>query len=330
MIKYQEKQMVAISLMIEGQNGLTWPRWKKLVAEAEQLGFAGMFRSDHFTNAKPPDIDSLEMIVSLTYLADHTQRLHFGPLVAPVSFRNPMLLARQAAALDDLSNGRMILGLGAGWQDREHTLFGYDLGDVPTRMSRLEEALEVVTRLLNSDDPVTFEGRFFQLRGATLLPRPQRRGGPEILIGGSGVKRTLPLVVRYATQWNAAYLAPDAFKGRVATLDAMLQAAGRKPSDVKKSVMLTLYSGRTMEEVDARLSMRTSDPKLANMPLDAVIEYLSTNGSAIVGTPDQMVQQIQTYASAGVDELMLQWFDLDDIEGLRSFAESVLPRLSNS
>ena len=316
--------MVAISLMIEGQNGLTWPRWKKLVAEAEQLGFAGMFRSDHFTNARPPDIDSLEMIVSLTYLADHSQRLHFGPLVAPVSFRNPMLLARQAAALDDLSNGRMILGLGAGWQEREHSLFGYDLGDVPTRMSRLEEALEVITRLLNSDEPVTFEGRFFQLRGATLLPRPQRRGGPEILIGGSGVKRTLPLVVRYATQWNAAYLAPDAFRERAATLDTMLQAAGRKPSDVKKSVMLTLFSGRTMEEVDARLSMRHNDPKLANMPLDAVIEYLSTHGNAIVGTPEQMVQQIQTYASAGVDELMLQWFDLDDIEGLRSFAESVL------
>ncbi|HCI79284.1 MAG TPA: LLM class F420-dependent oxidoreductase, partial [Ktedonobacter sp.] len=221
--------MVAISLMIEGQNGLTWPRWKKLVAEAEQLGFAGLFRSDHFTNAKPPDMDSLEMIVSLTYLADHSQRLHFGPLVAPVSFRNPMLLARQAAALDDLSNGRMILGLGAGWQEREHTLFGYDLGDTRTKMSRLQEALEVITRLLNSDEPVTFEGHYYQLRGATLLPRPQRRGGPEILIGGGGVKWSLPLVVRYATQWNVAYLAPDAFRERAATLDKMLQAAGRKP-----------------------------------------------------------------------------------------------------
>ena len=322
--------MVAISLMIEGQNGLTWPRWKKLVAEAEQLGFAGLFRSDHFTNAKPPDMDSLEMIVSLTYLADHSQRLHFGPLVAPVSFRNPMLLARQAAALDDLSNGRMILGLGAGWQEREHTLFGYDLGDTRTKMSRLQEALEVITRLLNSDEPVTFEGHYYQLRGATLLPRPQRRGGPEILIGGGGVKWSLPLVVRYATQWNVAYLAPDAFRERAATLDKMLQAAGRKPSDVKKSVMLTLYSGQTMEEVDARLNMRHNDPELADKPLDAVIEHLSTTGSAIVGTPDQMVQQIQAYGNAGAAELMLQWFDLDDIEGLRSFAQSVLPRLANS
>src|SRR5438552_17648335 len=158
--------MVAISIMIEGQNGLTWPHWKRLVAEVERLGFAGLFRSDHFTNAGPPDKDSLEMVVSLTYLADHTQRIHFGPMVAPLSIRNPTLLARQAAALDDLSGGRMILGLGAGWQEREHTLFGHELGDVPTRMARLEEGLEVITRLLRSDEPVTYEGQFYQLRGA--------------------------------------------------------------------------------------------------------------------------------------------------------------------
>jgi alkanesulfonate monooxygenase SsuD/methylene tetrahydromethanopterin reductase-like flavin-dependent oxidoreductase (luciferase family) len=131
-----------ISLMIEGQMGLTWPRWQRIIAEAEDLGFAGVFRSDHFINPNPPDSESLEMIVSLTYLASHTTRVHFGPLVAPLSFRNPMLLARQAAALDDLSGGRMILGLGAGWQEREHEAFGFELGDVPTRIRRLSEGLE--------------------------------------------------------------------------------------------------------------------------------------------------------------------------------------------
>src|SRR5947207_15501251 len=173
--------------MIEGQNGLIGPYWKRLVSEVEDLGFAGMFRSDHFTNARPPDKDSLEMIVSLTYLADHTQHIHFGPLVAPLSVRNPSLLARQAAALDDLSNGRMILGLGAGWQEREHHLFGFDLGAIPTRMSRFEEGLEVITLLLKSNEPVTCEGRFCQSRGAILLPRPQRPGEPPILIAGNGV-----------------------------------------------------------------------------------------------------------------------------------------------
>src|SRR6202163_3416092 len=100
--------MVSLSIQIEGQDGLTWSRWKRLVDEVETLGFAGLYRSDHFTNARPPDKASLETIVSLTYLADHSKRIHFGPLVAPLTIRHPAMLARQAAAIDDLSDGRMI------------------------------------------------------------------------------------------------------------------------------------------------------------------------------------------------------------------------------
>lgn len=186
----------------------------------------------------------------------------------------------------------MILGIGAGWQEREHTLFGHELGDIPTRMARLEEGLEVVTRLLHSDEPVTFEGKFFQLRGATLLPRPQRRGGPEILIGGNGVKRTLPLVARYASIWNATFLSPDEFRARSAILDGLLQAAGRKPSDVKRTMM-----------------------------------HSATFGSDTLQAPDVLIQRIKAYEEAGIEELMLQWFDTDDMNGLRAFAESVLPAL---
>lgn len=284
--------MVALSIMIEGQDGLTWPRWKRLVAEVESLGFAGVFRSDHFTNANPPDKDSLEMIVSLAYLADHTERIHFGPLVAPISFRHPTLLVRQAAALDDLSNGRMILGLGAGWQEREHTLFGHELGDIPTRMARFEESLEVVTRLLNSDEPVTFEGKFFQLRGATLLPRPQRKGGPQILIGGNGVKRTLPLVARYASIWNGVFLSPEAFKEHSTILDGLLQQAGRRPGDVKRTMM-----------------------------------HSATFGSDSMPAPDVLISTIKAYEEAGAEELMLQWFDTENIDGLRRFAEHVLHKV---
>ena len=318
--------MVALSIMIEGQNGLTWPRWKELVREVEDLGFAGLFRSDHFTNARPPDKDSLEMIVSLTYLADHSRRLHFGPMVAPFSTRNPMQLVRQAAALDDLSNGRMMLGLGAGWQEREHRLFGFDLGDMRTRMNRFEEGLEVVTRLLKSDEPVTYEGQFYQLREATLLPRPQRPGGPRILIGGSGPKRTLPLVARYADIWNAVMLSPDEFRERSSLLDKLLIEAGRQPGDVRRTMMHGINFGRDKAELDRRLRWRTNVPELANLSLDEAIDTLAKQHE-IVGTPDKVLQQIQTYANAGVEELMLQWFDLDDIDGLRAFARSVLPRL---
>lgn len=316
--------MVAISIQIEGQNGLTWPYWKKFVKEVEDLGFAGLFRSDHFTNARPPDKDSLEMIVSLAYLADHTHHIHFGPLVAPISFRHPTLLARQAAALDDLSNGRMILGLGAGWQEREHHLFGHDLGDVPTRMVRFEEGLEVITRLLSSDEPVTYEGKFFQLREALLLPRPQRVRGPQIMIGGNGPKRTLPLVVRYADIWNGTFLSPESFEERSSTLDKLLNTAGRNPSEVKRTVMLGLTFGRDMAELDQRLSWRRDDPQYASKSLDKVIEELSMDGS-IVGTPDMIIEQINAYGKVGADELVLQWFDLDDMDGLLAFATSVLP-----
>lgn len=319
--------MTALSIMIEGQNGLSWAHWKRLVAEVEDLGFAGLFRSDHFTNARPPDKDSLEMVVSLAYLADHSRRLHFGPLVAPLTFRDPTLLARQAAALDDLSGGRMILGLGAGWQEREHTLFGHELGDVVTRMARLEEGLEVITRLLKSDNPVTFEGRFFHLRGAMLLPRPQRPGGPPICIGGNGVKRTLPLAARYADVWNALSLSLAAFREHSAILDDLARAAGRDPASIRRTMMLGVQYGQDRDALERRLSYRHTHPDLAGKSLDEAVEHVFATGRAIAGTPDTIVAQIQALAAAGVTELMLQWLDLDDIEGLRSFARHVLPRV---
>ncbi len=278
--------MTAISIQVEGQNGLTWARWIALATEVEELGFAGLFRSDHFTNGRGPDLDSLELIVSLTWLASNTRRIHFGSLVAPLSFRDPRMLARQAAALDDLSGGRMILGLGAGWQEREHTTFGYDLGDIPTRMARFTEGLELVTRLLRDEEPVTFDGEYFQTREARLLPRPERPGGPRLLIGGNGEKRTLPLVARYADIWNALFMPAEDFRALSARLDELLRAAGRKPEDVRRTIMLPL----------------AFDP--------------SDEG--------EVRKQIAAYSEAGAEELIFQWLALDDLEGLRAFARAAL------
>src|SRR5512133_3962851 len=146
--------MLEIAVMIEGQNGLTWPRWQNIVRLAEDAGFAGLFRSDHFTNSNPPDLDSLELWTSLTWLASHTKRIEFGPLVTPFSFRHPVHTARMASAVNDLSGGRLVLGMGAGWNEREHTLFGFDLLDVDARFDRYRDGMEVVTRLLPSDSPV--------------------------------------------------------------------------------------------------------------------------------------------------------------------------------
>jgi F420-dependent oxidoreductase-like protein len=301
-----------IAIMVEGQNGLTWPRWQTIVHAVENLGFSGLFRSDHFTNARPPDRDSLELWVSLTWLASHTQRIEFGPLVSPVSFRHPAFTARMASAVDDLSGGRLVLGLGAGWQEREHELFGFDLLDPKARFDRFEEGLEVITRLLNCDEPVSFKGRYFQLQGATLLPRPARPGGPRIAVGGNGQKRTLPYVARYASEWNAVYIPANQIKSLNEKLDALLEEAGRTRESVRRSAMLGCVYGQTSVQVQEKLSARNQ-----------TFESLRQHGAA-VGTGEQIREQLVEVESAGIQRVMLQWLDLEDLEGLSSLAQEIL------
>ena len=323
--------MTAISIMIEGQLGLNWPRWQRLVETVDGAGYAGLFRSDHFMPPRPPVQDALELIVSLTYLADHSQRLHFGPLVAPVSFRHPAHLARQAAALDDLSGGRMILGLGAGWMEREHAAFGFPLGDVPTRMARLEEGLEVVTRLLTSDEPVNYDGQFLQLQEAQILPRPARPGGPRILIGGNGPRRTLPLAARYATIWNAIALSAGAFQERSAQLDTLLTEGGRAPGDVQRTMMTLLFFGTDGAALERSLAAGAQlNPAVAGRTQAEQIAFWRDERHALVGTPDEVGEQIAALAAAGVEEVMVQWLDLDDLAGLEAFAATVLPLVGSA
>lgn len=300
-----------IALMLEGQNGLTWPRWQKIAAAVEDLSFSGLYRSDHFTNANPPDVESLELWTSLTWLASHTKRIEFGPLVSPVSFRHPALTARMAAAVDDLSGGRLTLGLGAGWQEREHRLFGFDLLPLKERFDRFEEGLEVITRLLKSDGPATFDGKYFQLREASLLPRPQCLGGPRILIGGNGKGRTLPLVARYADEWNSIFLPPQEFIRLSNHLDELLRAHRREPRSVKRSMMTGMRFGRTKKELEGKLAARNQ-----------TAEELRKRG-LIVGVGEEVKVQLAELERAGVQRVMLQWLELDDLDGLSMLAKVV-------
>ena len=316
-----------LAISIEGMIGLTWLHWKRLVTEIERMGFVGLFRSDHFTLLDPPDLDSLELIVSLTYLASHSQHIHFGSLVAPLSFRDPIMLARQAMALDDLSGGRMILGVGAGWLEREHTMFGYNLGDIATRMARLEEGLEVITRLIRSREPVTFEGRFYQLQEAHLLPHPQR--ATPILVGGNGPKRTLPLVARYADIWGCQLATPDVFRERSALLDELLHQAGRQSTDVKRTVMLPVICWRSTEELERFASeFRRAIPHFGQVPTEGILGFLQTNLAAIMGTPESVIEQMRVYEAAGVEEMMIQYWIVDNIEGLETIAKHILPHFT--
>lgn len=303
-----------VSIMIEGQAGLNWMRWKRLVTAVEALGFTGLYRSDHYTNMNPPDQDSLELWVSLTWLASHTERIEFAPLVSPVSFRHPTMTARMAAAVDDLSDGRLSLGLGAGWQEREHTNYGWDLLDVPRRFARFEEGLEVITQLLNSDDALDFDGQYYQLREAILLPRPQRSGGPPILIGGNGPKRTLPLVARFAQEWNGVFLPMQAFAERNALLDDLLEEQGRDPSTVRRSLMTEVVFGQDSTALQSKLSNSNH-----------TAQELKERG-LVVGTGNEIVDQLGAWEEIGVQRIMLQWLDLDDLAGLEAFAHAVLPQ----
>lgn len=301
-----------IAIMIEGQNGLNWLRWKRIVRAVEDLGFAGLYRSDHFTNASPPDIDSLELWVSLTWLAGNTTRIEFGPLVTPFSFRHPAHTARMASAVDNLSSGRLTLGLGAGWQAREHEKFGFQLLDIDGRFQRMEEGLEVVTRLLRSNSPSSYSGEFYTLQDALLLPRPERASGPPILIGGNGEKRTLPLAARYADEWNAVFTTADEVRRLNGVLDSLLEQQGRKLGDVRRSLMTGCVFGRSEGKVRAASKLYG----------DTTLEELQKNG-IIVGTGSQISEQLAQLAETGLDRVMLQWLDLDDLDGMEALAKAV-------
>lgn len=320
--------MVRLSVLVEGAHGLTWTRWKEFVATTERLGYAGLYGSDHFTLAgAPPDKDSLELIVALTYAASHSERLTLGQLVSPVSFRDPVMLTRQMLALDDLSGGRMVFGVGAGWNAREHALFGYNLGSIKTRMDRFAESLEVMSRLLRDDAPVSYTGTYYHLEGATLLPRPQRPGGPPLLIGGSGPRRTLPLVARYADIWNAVMMTPETLREKLTLLDSLIQQAGRRPGDVARTLMTPLYCGHTTAALAHQASGRRAAPALANLSDEALVEQQRGRG-AIVGTPEEVVARIRVYAALGIEEIMIQWFAQDDLGPLHEIADAVLPRVA--
>jgi F420-dependent oxidoreductase-like protein len=301
--------MAQIGIMIEGQDGLNWERWSRILETGEASGYQCVFRSDHFTNASGEDKDSLELWVSLTYAAIQTKRIEFGSLVAPTTFRHPSMTARMAVQVDNLSGGRLVLGLGAGWQEREHRKFGIPFYDFPTRFEMLNDALEITTRLLDSDTHVTYQGKHFSLEDAVLLPRPKRR--TPILIGGNGPTRTLPQVAQYAQEWNAVFIDRNTYRERASELDRLLAERGRTPGDVKRSLMTRVIYGRDEGELQRLLNGGDA----AQM----------RERGLIVGTKEQVIDEIGQWVEAGIERFMLQWLELDDLDRMEAMAKDVLP-----
>jgi alkanesulfonate monooxygenase SsuD/methylene tetrahydromethanopterin reductase-like flavin-dependent oxidoreductase (luciferase family) len=177
----------------------------------------------------------------------------------------------------------------------------------------LREYLEVVTRLLRSDEPVTFEGTYYQIHDAILLPRPQRSGGPPILIGGNGEKRTMPLAARYADEWNSLFISPQRFTELNRRMDGLLREAGREPQSLVRSLMVGTIFAR--DEADLARKMAGRDWTAGEAP----------QHGHVAGTPEMWIEQLRSFRDAGVERVMLQWLDLDDLPGIETVAREVIP-----
>ena len=191
-----------VCLMIEGQEDVTWDQWLALAGACEEHGLEGLFRSDHYESVMGMrERGSLDAWATLAALAARTSRIRLGTLVSPATFRHPSVLAKNVATVDHVSGGRVELGLGAGWHEGEHRAYGFEFPPTPTRMERLAEQLEIVTRSW-TEDAFSFQGRHYQVQDLRALPKPVQRPRPTLLVGGGAGPKSLGLAARWADEYN--------------------------------------------------------------------------------------------------------------------------------
>jgi F420-dependent oxidoreductase-like protein len=321
-----KEESVKLGVMIESQEGVGWPEWKNIVQWTEELGFESLWRSDHFFSFFGPSrtVDSLDTLVAHTYTATASQRIRFGPLVLSMTFRHPAILARMAAAIDQLSGGRFVLGVGAGWNQTEHDAYGITLPPVKQRMDNLEEGLRVIKALFEND-LASFEGKLHRLNEAPMSPKPAQKP-MSILIGGSGEQRTLRMVARYASEWNMGGGQKEAYRHKVQVLEQHCEKEKRDPKTIARSLMCSYITGETQAELDKEV-----DAMLERMPP----RFRPAGGErrlpfgAMVGTPAQLVEQIQAWEAEGVSRIMLQYQRPPSRETLQLVAEEILPKVQS-
>jgi F420-dependent oxidoreductase-like protein len=309
--------------MIESQEGVGWDEWKNIVRWTEELGFESLWRSDHFFSFFGPSrtIDSLDTLIAHTYTAAMSNRIMFGPLVLSMTFRHPAVLARMAAAIDQLSNGRFILGVGAGWNVTEHAAYGIELPPVKQRMDNLEESIQVIKALFENDS-ATYQGKLYHLNDAPMNPKPAQKP-MQLLVGGGGEKRTLRMVAKYATEWNAPIGGGlEVYKSKSKILEQHCEAVGRDPNSITRSVMSGYISGSNQAEVDEKIRVA-----IENAPPQFRRPGGGPPMTALFGTPRQIVEQVQELEDAGISRIMLQYRAPPKREDLEFVAEEILPRV---
>jgi alkanesulfonate monooxygenase SsuD/methylene tetrahydromethanopterin reductase-like flavin-dependent oxidoreductase (luciferase family) len=287
---------VRLALMIEGQEGVTWEDWASLADACEEHGVDALFRSDHYVSGFDESRPVVDAWATICGLAARTTRLQLGTLVSPVTFRHPSLLARNAATADEISGGRIVLGMGAGWMEREHEAYGFEFPPVRERISRFAEQLEIVHGLLR-EGSVDFAGEHYRLKNAPGFGRPEL----PILVGGSAKPGTTGPAVRLADEYNCVFGTFDDARERKLRLDQACERGGRDPATLRYSLMAPIVVGRNDREVQQsaqRIGERFGrDPK-------TVLERYANSGP--VGTVEQVIEKLKEIEGLGFERVMLQ------------------------
>ncbi len=300
--------------MIEGQEGVTWEHWLALAEACERHGVGTLFRSDHYlSQADEAGNVAHDAWTTIAALAARTTTLRFGTLVSPATFRAPALLANAAATADHVSGGRIELGLGAGWMEREHRAYGFPFPETPVRVAMFAEQLEIVHRLW-TEPRVDFRGHHYVLEDCPALPKPVQRPRPPLIVGGSGGRGTVEPALRLADEYNTPFASPE---------DAARIRA--KVPGLRFSVMTGLLVSETREDLRERARV-LYERRPRELAFD---DWLTAFGrNAVAGSVEEVVERLREYERAGCDRVMLQHLLHTDLEPVRLLGEAVRPALA--
>jgi len=301
--------------MIEGQENVTWDDWCAIAAACEEHGIGTLFRSDHYIS-QGDEFHSVahDAWTVIAALATRTTTLRFGTLVSPATFRAPGLLANAVATADHVSGGRVELGLGAGWMEREHRAFGFDFPETSVRVERFAEQLEIVHRLW-TEERVDFRGRHYTLEDAPGLPKPVQKPRPPIIVGGSGKRGTIEPALRFADEYNTPFVSP-----------AEAAEIREKTRPLRFSVMTGFLVGETDAEMRER-ARRLYDARRREQSFDDWLGAYSER--CVVGSVEEVVARLREYEAAGCDRVMLQHLLHTDLEPVRLLGEVLSPALAS-
>jgi alkanesulfonate monooxygenase SsuD/methylene tetrahydromethanopterin reductase-like flavin-dependent oxidoreductase (luciferase family) len=311
-----------VGIIIGEATPLSWERWRHLVHLVERLGFHSLFRSDHYFNGDQKE--AIDVYLSFVMAAEESERVRFGPLVTPVTFREPVNVGRMGQQLDALSGGRFVMGLGAGWFPDEHRIYGLDFPPPPERYDRLEEALALIKELWYSESG-RFEGRYYRLDGTNSQPHPPP-GRPPILIGGAGPKRTLRIVAEHAHEWNTTPLDPAGYKVANDALARHCEDVGRDPGEIRRSMLIFATIGPDQQQQDMALQrfLDMMAPEGSDITLE---DAIAAGHGPWMGTVEELVDHVGQLRDLGLDEVVFEHFCTEDDTIPEWIAAEVKPRL---